>query len=241
MEYIEAKSLQANALNQAIQQKLAAGATELTIDHAHAMHNIGIGLDADCEIVIRDNTGMYTGSYMKRGKIVVEHSVGWYAGDDMSGGELIVQKNTGCNIGAYICGGTIAVYGSTGSRCGYGMKGGTILVQGNCGRWASIMSTGGKLVVLGSVGEFAGESMYNGAIYACDPALEEKIGGNVFVDSLTAEETAWLTQLLETYQMTADVQSFRVVRPMTDGRHHYALYQLQLDMADKNYHGGDAT
>ncbi|MFZ5974111.1 MAG: glutamate synthase [Bacillota bacterium] len=228
MEYLDAANMKPGELNAAIRDRMAEGITEFTVKNAHSMHNMFAGLTGDCSIRIEDSTGLYTASFMEGPRVVVDGNVGWYAGDDMMGGELLIKKNTGCNIGAYINGGTIVVYGSTGSRVGYGMKGGTIIVCGNAGRWAAQMSMGGSLVVLGEMGRQIGESMYRGAIFTCDPQAGDKLGGNVFLDEITVQEASALSRLFKKYEIDAHPEAFKVVRPVSSGRHTYVLFKPEL-------------
>jgi len=237
MEFINASELKNGSINLKIKELIAENKKEITIEKARSMHNLCVGLEGDCEINITENTGLYTGSFMDGPKVVVEESVGWYAGDDMISGELIIKKNTGCNVGAYICGGTIMIYGNTGSRCGYGMKGGNIIVGGNCGRWAAYMSTGGNMVVLGNLGEKTGESMYKGRVFTRDKDAESKIGGNVFLDTITDDEIKMLDDMFEKYGLDAKGSEFKVIRPVLSGRHNYVLFNPVIDIDSKKYKG----
>lgn len=232
MEYINAEKIDQHTLRTTLMGMVDAGVKDITIQNSHSMHNMCIGLQGNCNITISDSTGLYTGSYLEGPRIVVEGNVGWYAGDDMMSGELIIMNNTGCNVGAYINGGNIVIHGSTGSRVGYGMKGGNIIVCGDAGRWAAQMATGGNLIILGTLGKEIGESMYRGAIFTRDAKAKEKLGGNVFLDKITAEETAHLTKLFAAYGIDADASQFNVIRPVLSGRHTYVLFKPQFDALD---------
>lgn len=228
MEHLDAAFYKSADLNKTIKAKMTDGSKDIVIRNSNSMHNICVGLTGQCNITIEDSTGLYTGSFMEGPRIVVEGNVGWYAGDDMMSGELIIKKNTGCNVGAYINDGTIVIYGSTGSRVGYGMKGGTIIVCGNAGRWAAQMSMGGNLIILGELGQQAGESMYKGAVFTRDTNAKNKLGGNVFLDETTPEERFMLTELFSQYKISADPSEFKVIRPVTSGRHNYVLFKPVL-------------
>ncbi|SFR96249.1 GltB/FmdC/FwdC-like GXGXG domain-containing protein [Anaeromicropila populeti] len=227
MEYLDLENVKSEKVNPLIKEKLKQHKT-ITLQHVNSMHNICAGLSGECEVIIEDSTGLYTGSYMEGPRIVVKGNVGWYAGDDMMAGQLIIEKNTGCNVGAYICGGDIVIYGNTGSRVGYGMKGGNIVVAGSAGRWAAQMAMGGNLIVLGEMGSEIGESMYAGKIFTRDKNAAEKMGRNVFYDEITDEEASQLTALFETYGLEACASQFHVIRPALSGRHKYVLFQPEL-------------
>lgn len=140
-----------------------------------------------------------------------------------------MTKNTGCNAGTYFYGGTMVIYGNTGSRAGYGMKGGTIIVCGSAGRWSGQMTLGGKLVILGKVGKQIGESMYKGVILVRDKEAGENLGQNVFLDKITEPEMQELAGLFEQYEIKADPEEFKAIRPLATGRHSYVLFEPRLN------------
>lgn len=227
MGYIDAAELKSCDLNAKINEILKKE-DEVVIENPHSMHNIAIGLNMKGRVVVEGSTGFYVGGFLEGASVVVNGNTGWYAGDNMMDGELIIKKNTGCNAGTYFYGGTMVIYGGTGSRAGYGMKGGTIIVCGSAGRWAGQMTLGGRLVLLGSVGKQVGESMYKGVIYTRDPEVETKLGGNVFIDSLEADEITELNELFVKYDIDAKAEELRAIRPLTTGRHTYVLFKPEL-------------
>lgn len=227
MEYIDAGHIGNRDLNKTITEKLAISG-EVTITNPHSMHNIATGLSAKGKVIVQGSTGFYTGGFLEGTTVVVEGNAGWYAGDNMMDGELIITQNTGCNAGAYLYGGTMLIKGSTGSRVGYGMKGGTIIVCGTAGRWAGQMTLGGKLILMGDAGKQIGESMYKGVIYVRDVEAGSNLGGNVFMDNLTAEEQETLQEIFEKYELDADPQEFSAIHPLTTGRHTYVLFKPEL-------------
>ncbi len=235
MEYIDAANMKSGELNPII-TKILDWDSEVHIKNPHSMHNIAIGIRKKGRIVIDGSTGFYTGGFLEGATVVVEGNTGWYAGDNMMDGELIIKKNAGCNAGAYFYGGTMVIRGGTGSRVGYGMKGGTIIVCGSAGRWAGQMTLGGKLVILGDPGKQLGESMYRGAIFVRDDEVESRLGGNVFVDSPTAQEISELNAMFTLYDIDADGARLRAVRPMTTGRHNYVLFKPELrpELSNRN-------
>lgn len=227
MEYIDAANLKSTNLNKEITSKLEKYG-EVTVQNPHSMHNVATGLPTPGKVIIQGSTGFYTGGFMEGATLQVEGNAGWYAGDNMMDGELLISKNTGCNAGTYIYGGNIVIYGSTGSRVGYGMKGGTIIVCGSAGPWAGQMTLGGRLIILGKVGSKIGESMYKGAIYVRDPEVKDKMGSNVFLDSITADEEKGLKGLFARYDIKAEPAEFNVIRPLQTGRHTYVLFNPDL-------------
>ena len=228
MEFVDAKDLSGKDLNVILKEKLNQSG-EVTVKNSHSMHNIGTGMKEKGKIIVDGSTGFYTGGFLEGPSIEVLGDAGWYAGDNMMSGELIIRKNAGCNAGSYLYDGTIVIYGGTGNRPGYGMKGGTLLVCGDAGGWAGQMTLGGRLIILGKVAAGLGESIYKGVIYVKDPDVEEKLGSNCFVDSLTEEEISSLSELFGKYGVDQDASELKAVRPMTTGRHNYVLFDPQLE------------
>lgn len=227
MGHIDAANLSSKELNKLIDEKLEKD-EEVSIINPHSMHNIGIGLSKRGRVIVNGSTGFYAGGFLEGSTMVVDGNSGWYTGDNMMDGELIITKNTGCNAGVYFYGGTMVIRGGTGSRVGYGMKGGTIIVCGNAGRWAGQMTLGGKLIILGKVGKQIGESMYKGAIFTQDEGVKSKLGSNVFLDSIKEDEVNELKELFLKYEISAEPDCFKVIRPVTTGRHTYVLFKPEL-------------
>ena len=87
------------------------------------------------------------------------------------------------------------------------------------------MTLGGRIVVLGDVGEGIGESMYDGVIHVLDPAVEEKLGGNVQVVPVDDKEKKELETLFKKYGIDQGVDEFKGIVPKIYGRHEYVLFK----------------
>lgn len=199
--------------------------SEIELDNPHSIHNFATALIGKGKITINGSTGFYTGGFLEGPTITVKGNTGWYTGDNMSAGEIIVEMNTGSNAAPSMVGGTIVVKGNSGSRAGWGMKGGTLIVCGDVGRWAGKMTLGGRIVVLGDVGEGIGESMYDGRIHVLDPAVEEKLGGNVRLVDIEDGEKSELESLFKKYGVDQGVDNFKTIVPRVYGRHEYVLFK----------------
>jgi glutamate synthase domain-containing protein 3 len=197
----------------------------IEIDNPHSIHNFATALIGKGKITIHGSTGFYTGGFLEGPTIVVEGNTGWYTGDNMMAGEIIVEMNTGSNAAPSMVGGTIVIKGNSGSRAGWGMKGGTLIVCGNVGRWTGKMTLGGRIVVLGEVGDGIGESMYDGVIHVLDPAVEEKLGGNVKLVAVDDHEKMELEALFTKYGIEQAVDEFKSIVPKIYGRHEYVLFK----------------
>jgi glutamate synthase domain-containing protein 3 len=197
----------------------------IEIDSPHSIHNFATALIGQGRITVHGSTGFYTGGFLEGPTIVVKGNTGWYTGDNMLAGEIIVEMNTGSNAAPSMAGGTMIIKGNSGSRAGVGMKGGTLIVCGSVGRWTGKMALGGRIVVLGNVGEGLGESMYDGIIHVLDPAVDEKLGGNVRAVPIDAAEKKELERLFKTYGIDQGVDGFKSIVPKIYGRHEYVLFK----------------
>lgn len=198
---------------------------EIEVVGTHSIHNFATALIGKSKITAHGSTGFYTGGFLEGPTLVIEGNTGWYTGDNMMDGEIIVQMNTGSNAAPSMLGGTIVIKGNSGSRAGWGMKGGNLVVCGNVGRWSGKMTLGGRIIVLGEVGEGIGESMYNGIIHVLDPAVEEKLGGNVMIVPIDDKEKKETELIFKKYGIEQGVDDFMSIVPKVYGRHEYKLYK----------------
>jgi glutamate synthase domain-containing protein 3 len=224
MVRLDIKGMGSREVNRKIKE-LIRTEKEIEVDNTHSIHNFATALKGDGKITLNGSTGFYTGGFLEGPTLVVKGNTGWYTGDNMSAGEIIVEMNTGSNAGPSMVGGTIVVKGNSGSRCGWGMKNGNLIVCGNVGRWTGKMTLGGRIVVLGDVGEGIGESMYDGVIHVLDPAVEDKLGGNVRVVPIEDSEKKELEALFRKYGIEQDVSAFRSIVPKVYGRHEYTIFK----------------
>lgn len=198
---------------------------EIVIKNPESIHNLAAALIGEGKIVVEGSTGFYTGGFLEGPSLTVKGNTGWYTGDNMMAGEIIVEMNTGSNAAPSMIGGNMVIRGSSGSRCAFGLKGGNVIVCGNVGRWTGGMTLGGRIIVLGEVGYGLGESMYKGIIHTVDPLVEEKIGGNVYIEPIDDDEKRVLESLFNQYGIERGVDDFMSVQPNTTGRHTYHLFK----------------
>ncbi len=224
MVRLDLKTMSSRDVNRKLKE-LIKSEDQIEIDNPHSLHNFATALIGQGKITIHGSTGFYTGGFLEGPKIVVEGNTGWYTGDNMLNGEIIIEMNTGSNAAPSMVGGTIVIKGNSGSRAGWGMKGGTLIVCGSVGRWTGKMTLGGRIVVLGEVGEGIGESMYDGVIHVLDPAVEEKLGGNVQVVPIDDSEKKELKKLFKKYGIDQGVDNFKSIVPKIYGRHEYVLFK----------------
>jgi len=198
---------------------------EIVVENPNSVHNLATALKGQGRIIVKGSTGFYTGGFLQGPTLIVEGNTGLYTGDNMGAGEIIVEMNTGSNCAPSMVGGTVVVKGNSGSRTGWGMKGGNLIVCGSVGMWTGKMTLDGRIIVLGEVGEGIGESMYNGIIHVLDPAVEDKLGGNVKVVPIDDKEKKEVESLLKKYDIQQGVDDFRSIVPKVYGRHEYLLFK----------------
>ena len=207
-------------LRQLVQQN-----DEIIVENPHSVHNFATALKGKAKITVEGSTGFYTGGFLQGPTVIIKGNTGLYTGDNMDGGEIIVEMNTGSNCAPSMAGGTMLIKGHSGSRAGWGMKGGNLIVCGNVGMWSGKMTLGGRIIVLGKVGQGIGESMYGGIIHVLDPAVEEKLGGNVALKPISDKEKKEVESLFKKFSIEQSVDSFRSIMPKVYGRHDYVMFK----------------
>jgi len=224
MVHLDLQKMSSREVNRKLKE-LIKTEDRIEIDNPHSIHNFATALIGQGKITVHGSTGFYTGGFLEGPTIVVQGNTGWYTGDNMMAGEIVVEMNTGSNAAPSMVGGTMVIKGNSGSRAGWGMKGGTLIVCGNVGRWTGKMTLGGRIVVLGEIGEGVGESMYDGVIHVLDPAVEQKLGGNVRVVPIDGKEKKELKTLFKKYGIDQSVDEFKSIVPKIYGRHEYFLFK----------------
>lgn len=198
---------------------------EIMVEHPHSVHNFATALKGKAKITVQGSTGFYTGGFLQGPTIIIKGNTGLYTGDNMGSGELIVEMNTGSNCAPSMVGGTIVIKGHSGSRAGWGMKGGNLIVCGNVGMWTGKMTLGGRIIILGKVGTGIGESMYDGIIHVLDPAVDDKLGGNVALKPIADKEKKEVETLFNKFGIEQSVDNFRSIVPKVYGRHDYVMFK----------------
>ena len=134
-----------------------------------------------------------------RGLIEVRGSAGWGTAESMLGGTVVIDGNAGSGVAASIRGGTVVVRGDAAARAGVSMKGGTLLIGGNCGYMAGFMMQKGRIVICGDAGDALADSMYEGVVFV-GGQIASRWATTPSSRSRSAEDRAWLNELLVTYR-----------------------------------------
>jgi glutamate synthase domain-containing protein 3 len=89
------------------------------------------------------------------------------------------------------------------------MKGGTLLIGGSCGYMAGFMMQKGRIVVCGDTGDALADSMYEGIVFVGGKI--EALGNDAVVEEPTADDAAFLKDLLATYKVPGPARFKKVV------------------------------
>ena len=224
MVRLDIKGMNAREVNARLKELMKNG-EEVEILHPHSMHNLATALKGPGRIVVKGNTGFYTGGFLEGPSLVIEGDTGLYTADNMGAGEIIIKRNAGMNLAPSQVGGTVVCMGNTGSRAAFGMKGGNLIVCGDVGMRSGQMTLGGRMIFLGKVGAEIGESMYDGVIHVADPQAEQRLGGNVALQAITPEEREQVAALFEKYGIDKDPGTLHSIVPKVYGRHDYELFK----------------
>jgi formylmethanofuran dehydrogenase subunit C len=123
------------------------------------------------EVIVNSSADMYTGAWMKGGRLHVRGDVHSFCGLGMENGEFIIDGNAGNYLGASYRGdwrgmqkGLIRVKGNAGSDIGSFMNGGEIIIEGNVDIHIATHAEGGRIVIKGNANRRLGGQMVKGEV-----------------------------------------------------------------------------
>jgi glutamate synthase domain-containing protein 3 len=198
---IDCRDKTVREINRLLRAAVAEGAREVRLLNPDARHNLAVALVEPVRVTLDGSVGYYVGGMMDGPTIHVTGSAGWGAAESMMGGTLLIDGNAGSGLAASIRGGTVIVRGDAAARAGVSMKGGTLLIGGSCGYMAGFMMQKGKIVVCGNAGDALADSMYEGTVFVGGSI--EALGNDAVIEEPTAEDKAWLAELLAKYEIPA--------------------------------------
>src|SRR5579875_4140032 len=206
---ISCPNLTTREINRLLRQAIAEGHEHIEIHEPDARHNLGVALLRPVHVVFAGSVGYYCGGMMDGAIIEVHGSAGWGAAESMLNGTMIIHGNAGSSVAASIRGGTVVVRGDAAARAGVSMKGGTLLIGGNCGYMAGFMMQKGRIVICGDAGDALADSMYEGVVFVGGRIAS--LGNDAVIEEPTAEDRAWLHELLVTYRVPGPTAFRKVV------------------------------
>jgi glutamate synthase domain-containing protein 3 len=196
-------------INQLLRQAIAEGHEHIDIWEPDARHNLGVALLRPVRVEFAGSVGYYCGGMMDGATIEVHGSAGWGAAESMLSGTMIIDGNAGSGAAASIRGGTVVVRGDAAARAGVSMKGGTLLIGGSCGYMAGFMMQKGRIVICGDAGDALADSMYEGVVFVGGQIAS--LGNDAVIEEPTAEDRAWLNEMLVTYRVPGPTAFRKVV------------------------------
>jgi glutamate synthase domain-containing protein 3 len=196
-------------INRLLREAIAEGHEHIELQYPDARHNLAVALLRPVRVVVNGSVGYYCGGMMDGGHIEVHGSAGWGAAEAMLNGTLLIDGNAGSGVAASIRGGVVVVRGDAAARAGVAMKGGTLLIGGNCGYMAGFMMQKGRMVICGDAGDALADSMYEGVVFVGGRIAS--LGNDAVIEEPTAEDRAWLHELLVTYRVPGPTAFRKVV------------------------------
>jgi glutamate synthase domain-containing protein 3 len=205
---IDGRDKTTREINRLLREAIASGQEHINVLHPEARHNLGVALLRPVRVVFEGSVGYYCAGMMDGAHIEVRGSAGWGAAESMLNGTVVIDGSAGSGVAASIRGGVVVVRGDAAARAGVSMKGGTLLIGGGCGYMAGFMMQKGRIVVCGDAGDALADSMYEGIVFVGGQIAS--LGNDAVIEEPTAEDRAWLNELLVTYRVPGPT-SFRKI------------------------------
>ncbi|WP_328597304.1 GltB/FmdC/FwdC-like GXGXG domain-containing protein [Heliobacterium mobile] len=209
---IDAQGLYYKELNQLVRQAFSEGVTEVVLDNVNGQRYLGDGISSDGSIIIHGTPGNDMAAYMNGLQIVVRGNAQDATGNTMNEGTIVVHGDAGDTVGYAMRGGEIFIKGSVGYRVGIHMKeylkkNPVIVVGGKAGAFFGEYMAGGILILLGLsgregypiVGDYCGTGMHGGVMYIRGQVEEYKLGKEVKIVDMTAEDESVLERYVSRY------------------------------------------
>lgn len=206
---IDCRNRTVREINVLLREAISQGHVHIDMLEPDARHNLGVALLCPVHVVFNGSVGYYCGGMMDGAHLEVRGSAGWGAAESMLNGTLIIDGNAGSGVAASIRGGTVVVRGDAAARAGVSMKGGALLIGGSCGPMAGFMMQKGRIVICGDAGDALADSMYEGVIFVGGQIAN--LGNDAVIEEPTAEDRAWINELLVTYRMSGPTAFRKVV------------------------------
>jgi len=207
---IDARKMHYTPLNQAIRQAVAAGATEIEIDHVMGQRFIADGLRGDVIITIHGVPGGDLGMFMSGPTCIVYGNCEHAPGNTMDAGKIIIHGSGGDAVAHSMRGGKIFVRDDIGYRGGIHMKQylekRPILVIGGSARaFLGEYMAGGLILILGkntsqpSIDRGIGSGIHGGKIVIRGGLDENNLGVGAIMSELPSHEMTDIIPLVREF------------------------------------------
>ena len=206
MKMIDAKNKDLKVVNTVLKESV--NGVPVKVKNVSHLHGLAAGLKHG-EVVIQGGAGDYVGVLNAGATIRVTNNAARYVADNMTAGAVIIEGNADYGTGQYCYGGTVIVRGNAGDFTATMNKGATIIVCGNVGDEVGTYMLKGDLIVLGNAGEHFANYLIRGNVYI--GGQWKSIGNNTKIEPLTDEDKAKLRAYFETYQIEANLATFKKI------------------------------
>lgn len=200
-------------LNCAIRKAINSDCRTVILEGVMGQRYIGAtATGSDLRIVVHGTPGNSLGAFLNGPTIEVLGNAQDMTGNTMNSGKIIVHGNAWDVTGLSARGGTIMIKGSSGYRVGihmkeFGQMRPSLVIGGTVKDYLGEYMAGGTILVLGlrndlesPVGHNIGAGMHGGRIYVRGKVDSGQLGPGAVISSLTAEDRAELTSLLEEFE-----------------------------------------
>jgi len=206
MKMIDAKNKDLKAVNTVLKESV--NGVPVKVKNVSHLHGLAAGLKHG-EVVIQGGAGDYVGVLNAGATIRVTNNAARYVADNMTAGIVIIEGDADYGTGQYCYGGLVIVRGNSGDFTATMNKGATIIVCGNVGDEVGTYMLKGDLIVLGNAGEHFANYLIRGNVYI--GGQWKSIGNNTKIEPLTDEDKAKLRTYFETYQIEANLATFKKI------------------------------
>jgi glutamate synthase domain-containing protein 3 len=204
---VDCGELPVRAINRAIREAVAAGATEVRLLRPAARHNLGVALPAGVSLTIEGSVGYYVAGLNDGATFNVKGGAGWGAAESMRDGTVVIDGDAGNAVAASIRSGTVVVRGDASTRAGIAMKGGILIVTGSVGPMAGFMMQKGIMIVCGNAADGIADSMYAGTVFL--GGANGELGADAVFEDVTPADRDLVGAALERWGIAAPAAPFR--------------------------------
>lgn len=191
---IDCRNKSVRQVNHLIKVSVEDGNRCIELLSPRGMHNLGVGITTDVDLVIKGDVGHYCVAMTDQMTTRIHGNAGWGLAENMMGGKVSVSGNVGNAAAASLRGGEVIVKGNAGARAGIAVKGGLLIVLGSVGYMSGFMMQKGALIIAGDAEEGLGDSMYAGAIYIAGAVAQ--LGNDAVEVGLSDDDEVFLETAL---------------------------------------------
>ena len=209
---IDARGMYYRQLNKIVREAVKESTSEFELINVNGQRYIGGGLEKAVKIDVYGVPGNDLAAFMDGPYIVVHNNAQDCIGNTMNDGKVVVHGDAGDVLGYGMRGGKLHILGDVGYRVGIHMKSFKsqipVIIAGGIARdfYGEYMA-GGVLILLGMdrpagqpiVGDYVGTGMHGGVIYIRGDVPEHRLGKELGIRPITADDGETLRRYLAEY------------------------------------------